>query len=201
MNSTYNVLNGGVLNLVDGAVTGAATLTINDGGTVNITGGDIGSNTSVQTGGVLNISGGDINSANPFFEGLMVQDGGMVNFTGTGFEIDGNPITLTPGAPFTVTDRDVILTGTLTDGNTINLNLEDNNFGTFLNTLTANSIVTVTIPSTVLLGDINGDGEVTFGDLPLFIGILSSNGFQEEADINGDGFVTFGDLPQFIGLL
>ena len=53
----------------------------------------------------------------------------------------------------------------------------------------------------VPVGDINLDGFVDFSDIPLFITLLSSGGFQAEADINKDGTVDFSDIAPFIGLL
>ena len=54
---------------------------------------------------------------------------------------------------------------------------------------------------TILRGDVNGDGVVNFSDIPFFIDILRTGGFQEEADTNGDGVVNFSDIPAFIDLL
>ena len=52
-----------------------------------------------------------------------------------------------------------------------------------------------------LLGDVNLDGEVTFGDIPSFIEVLRAGDFLEQADCNQDGEVTFADIPSFIGIL
>jgi len=52
-----------------------------------------------------------------------------------------------------------------------------------------------------LPGDINGDGMFDFGDIPAFIALLQSGGFEEAADFNGDGAVTFADIPGFIDAL
>jgi len=51
------------------------------------------------------------------------------------------------------------------------------------------------------LGDINGDGVVDFADIPAFIVLLQSGGFDEAADFDGDGAVTFADIPGFIEAL
>jgi len=53
----------------------------------------------------------------------------------------------------------------------------------------------------VILGDINGDGVVDFGDIPAFIALLQAGEFLEAADINGDGEVNFADIPGFIEIL
>ena len=51
------------------------------------------------------------------------------------------------------------------------------------------------------LGDADQNGEVTLGDIALFIEILKSGGFLAEADCNQDGVVDFGDIPAFITIL
>ena len=53
----------------------------------------------------------------------------------------------------------------------------------------------------VVLGDVDGDGDVDFEDIPGFISLLTGGGFQAEADIDGDGDVDFEDIPLFIQLL
>ena len=53
-----------------------------------------------------------------------------------------------------------------------------------------------------LVGDVNLDGFVNFGDISAFISLLSTpDAFQAEADINGDLAVDFADIGPFIGLL
>ena len=62
----------------------------------------------------------------------------------------------------------------------------------------------ITIPEpdgNVILGDIDGDGDVDFEDIPGFISLLTGGGFQAEADIDMDGDVDFEDIPLFIQLL
>ena len=65
---------------------------------------------------------------------------------------------------------------------------------------------TVTIPSggggpMVLIGDVNLDGSVGFGDIPSFIDRVLTSTFQAEADITGDGEVGFDDIVPFIDLI
>jgi hypothetical protein len=52
-----------------------------------------------------------------------------------------------------------------------------------------------------LLGDVNLDGVVDFGDIPSFIAVLSSGQFQVEADCDENGMVDFDDIPAFIAIL
>ena len=59
----------------------------------------------------------------------------------------------------------------------------------------------VTAVESVLLGDVNLDGDVTFADIPAFITVLSGGGFQAEADCDESGAVDFSDIPAFIEIL
>lgn len=52
-----------------------------------------------------------------------------------------------------------------------------------------------------LLGDVNTDGAVDFGDIAPFIAVLSSGRFQFEADTDGNTVVNFSDIPPFISIL
>lgn len=54
---------------------------------------------------------------------------------------------------------------------------------------------------TVLLGDVNLDGVVTFLDIAPFIAILAAEGFQAEADLDQSGVVDFLDISPFITAL
>ena len=55
--------------------------------------------------------------------------------------------------------------------------------------------------NSVLLGDINMDGEVNLLDVQGFVDLLINGGFQAEADINGDGVVNLEDVQPFVDLL
>ena len=192
---SYTVQNGGVFNLMGGEI-GTGQLTVEDGGTINHTGGNLGFNTDIESGGVLNISGGSFGASIAFVD-LDVADGGTVNFTGTEFLIDGAPIAgLTPGTTVNITDRGV-LTGTLVDGSPVEFNLSNGGNDIFA----PDSTVTVTIASSILLGDVNLDGVVDFLDISPFIVLLSTQAFQLEADINEDGTVDFLDISPFIVIL
>ena len=100
--------------------------------------------------------------------------------------------------PCIVTDRTGTLTGTLSDGETISFNLSATKGGIFTNFFEAGSTVTV---GSVLLGDVNLDGDVDFSDIAPFIAILVGTGFQAEADINLSGTVDFSDIAPFIMIL
>ena len=53
----------------------------------------------------------------------------------------------------------------------------------------------------VLKGDVDTDGDVDFGDIPAFIGVLQSGVFQAEADVDCSGGIDFSDIPAFIQVL
>ena len=53
----------------------------------------------------------------------------------------------------------------------------------------------------VLLGDVDGDGAVTFSDISPFIALLTAGGFQASADIDQKGVVGFQDISPFISVL
>ncbi len=55
--------------------------------------------------------------------------------------------------------------------------------------------------SVSILGDVNLDGAVNFSDIPSFISILISGGYQAEADIDQNDEVDFADIPLFIDIL
>ena len=190
------IVSGGVLNL-SGGILGTSELSIQSGGVVNQTGGDLGFNTDVEDGGVLNISGGTFGAGQFASADLDVDSGGTVNFIGTAFAIDGAPINLVEGTPTMITDRGM-LTGTLADGQTIEINLNTAAPDSFA----AGSTISVALPATtVLLGDVNLDGMVNFLDISPFIQRLSNQEPQAEADVNQDGVVSFLDISPFIMIL
>ena len=55
--------------------------------------------------------------------------------------------------------------------------------------------------SAVILGDVDMNGVVNFGDIPAFIAILQAGAFKAEADIDQNEVVNFADIPAFIALL
>ena len=55
--------------------------------------------------------------------------------------------------------------------------------------------------TSILLGDVSGDGVVDFLDISPFITVLATGAFQEEADIDGNGVVDFLDISPFIAIL
>jgi len=171
------------------------------GSTANITGGAVTRFPDIFSTGVVNISGGNVFSVRVF-------DGGEVNFFGSEFFLDNQPIDLTLNETLVITDRNVTLTGILQDGSPIETSL-NTSFGGFFSAdpdgAAAGATVTVTLvpelPPLVVLGDVNMDGAVTFADIPPFIAVLQAGTFLAEADVNQDEEVTFADIPVFIEIL
>ena len=179
--------------------------------TATVTGGTF---TLVDNNGVLSISGGDFNTFRSF-------GNSTVDLFGTDFAIDGQPITnLTLDEAFEITQRNVTLTGTLSDGSTFSNFLDSStpvgnlDFGPFAtvadleavpgfvaSSATINVTLVQGVTPTPLLGDSNLDGVVNFLDISPFIAILSGDDFLAEADINGDGVVNFLDISPFISIL
>ncbi len=62
------------------------------------------------------------------------------------------------------------------------------------------ALFTAAVPE-IVLGDSNQDGVVDFSDIILFIDLLTTGAFLEEADLNEDGAVDFADIGPFIDLL
>lgn len=54
---------------------------------------------------------------------------------------------------------------------------------------------------TILLGDVNCDGDVNLLDVAPFVDVLTSAGFSDKADINQDGSVDLLDVAPFVSLL
>ena len=61
--------------------------------------------------------------------------------------------------------------------------------------------VTLEFDSTVLIGDVNQDGQIDLLDVQPFVDLLINGGFQLEADINGDGLVNLLDVAGFVALI
>ena len=126
---------GGTINVSGGLVN--AVHAIGNGSVVNITGGSVGSAGASSAGSVLHITGGSltrsisggssgtVNISGGTTDGTLVfQTGAIMNLFGTNFELNGLPIPgLTPNEAFTVTDRNVTLSGLLTDGSPFSFDL------------------------------------------------------------------------------
>ncbi|MEM9410378.1 MAG: dockerin type I repeat-containing protein [Planctomycetota bacterium] len=60
---------------------------------------------------------------------------------------------------------------------------------------------TLTATDTVLLGDVNLDGEINLLDVAPFVELLANGGFQNEADLNQDGVLNLLDVASFVDAL
>lgn len=182
------------VNISDGGSIGEGLFAL-AGSEINISGGIIGDFFSARSGSVVNMSGCTFS-----FE-FEARSGSEVNIFGSDFVLDDVPLdSLTVDTAFTIVDRDVTLSGTLADGSAFSLVLNsDLSLGDFFS---SDATLTVTLVApTVILGDVNQDGVVTFLDINPFISILSTGGFLEQADCNLDGVVTFLDINPFIQIL
>ena len=78
---------------------------------MNISGGTVGDRVEARSGSEINISGGTVGDE---FRATFAS---QLNIFGSEFFIDGVELdTLLPGEAFTITDRDVTLSGVLADG-------------------------------------------------------------------------------------
>jgi hypothetical protein len=78
---------------------------------------------------------------------------------------------------------------------TINANILD------LPTPYTGMAIRITAPSTVLKGDVNGDGLVNLLDVQPFVAAVASGTFIPEADCNCDGVVNLLDVAPFVAIL
>ncbi len=191
----FQLFNGTELNLTGGQLNSFGVFS---GSTANISGGTVTRFPDIFSSGTVNISGGNVFA-------IRVFTGGEVNLFGTEFAIDGTPIDLVLGEEFVISDRNVTLTGTLSDGSFIENSL-NTTFGGFFSSepdgVAAGARVTVTrVVEPVILGDVDRNGVVEFSDIPPFIALLISGDFQEEADIDENESVGFSDIPPFIVIL
>jgi hypothetical protein len=135
----------------------------------------------------LNLSGGRIN--------VPLQVDNAIHISGTQFSLGGVDISssLELDTPFTVLDRDTILTGILADGSPFSFHLssdylEDADYLHPGGTLT----LTLVTPAH-LAGDYNGDGIVNATDYTVWRNSLGTSGSGLAADGNGDQLVDHHD--------
>ncbi|MEM9347173.1 MAG: PEP-CTERM sorting domain-containing protein [Planctomycetota bacterium] len=145
------------------------------GSTVNITGGTIGDGFDAQGGSTVNILGGSFGeqfeaqfnstvniSGGSFGDGFDARSTSTVNLFGTSFVLDGEELTgLAFNEAFTITDRDVTLTGVLADGSAFEFDL--NSVGSFsidsIDSFNPGATLTVTLvpePSSLALLGLGG---------------------------------------------
>ena len=150
------------LNITSGGILTPTFFSANAGSEVNINGGDLGNNFTANSGSEVNIGGGSVGFNFDVFEGSVVNisggtfgntfdafSGSTVNFSGSEFFIEGVALdTLAIAQAFTITQRDIELSGLLADGEpfSFNLNSNDSISGDFFS---PEATVTVTLFSSV----------------------------------------------------
>lgn len=113
------------------------SLSVRSNSVVSISGGAIGNRFIANSGSVVNISGGTMGN------NVRAVSGSEVNISGGEFSIDGVVLdTLQFGQAFTVTDRDVTLSGVLDDGEPFSFDLNSAHFVDFYATIFARLIRT-----------------------------------------------------------
>ena len=156
---------GGTVNLYDGAL-GLSYQSWTHEAVINVFGGYVERYLELNAG-TANIHGGTL--LNPFYSG------GEINLFGSGFTLDGHPITgLVPGVPTLIDQRGgVPLGGVLEDGTAFEFGLfGDDDYdisGRDDGYFADDSTVTVTLTVPHLAGDYDGNGFVSQSDLDLVL--------------------------------
>ena len=186
---------------------------LNDGSTFNMTGSDFatdgsGGSIRVFTESTVNISGGRLGNDNGF--NIRMFAGTTLNLVGASFSlfdletdtlIQNFDSDLDDGQRLTIEDRDVRLSGILADGTPLSLDLNSTDaIGSFFAAGSQITIGRLAVEPSVL-GDVNGDGLVSFLDIAPFIALLADSAFQDQADIDRNGIVDFFDIAPFIEIL
>jgi hypothetical protein len=160
----------------------AGNSVINTGGVMSVSGGTVNGYIQVVAG-ELNISGGAIEGP------LQVGPDGAVNLLGRSFELNGVSLdSLTLHEPFTIEDRNVVLSGVLADGSafSFDLNSVSPTSGDYFDAM---ALLTVSL---ILPGDFNNDGLVDAADY-----VAWRKGLGAEMRLPGDttpGAVTSADF-------
>jgi len=197
IDSGFNANSGSEVNIRGGTV--GFGFNANSGSEVNICGGILG-RFQVFDGSTVNITGGTIGRFNVGGDFDVIA--GQVNLFGSEFFINGLELdSLQLGQAVTITQRDVVLSGTFSDGELFSfpLNSVPPLSSRFFFSPDATLTVTLTVP--FVLGDCNQDGVVNFEDISSFIMFLTSDSFLKEADVNQDNIVDFSDIAPFIAIL
>lgn len=174
--SGFEALDGSVINISGGAFEEEL---IADGGTLNITGGDLGPDFEVNSGSVVNISGGTIGTDVRF------ESGSQINLFGTGFMIDGSPVTF-PAQDVASEAFDSVLSGVFADGTPFSFDFAGDDL------LSSGARLTLATPF-ASPGDYNGDGRVDAADYTIWRDAIDRGSVNLAADGNRDGQITEAD--------
>lgn len=157
-------------------------------GEINITGGAVGAGVDAFNGSTVDISGGDIGDD---FDAMI---GSTVNLFGSSFFLDGVELTgLVSGEAFTITDRDVTLSGLLADGSPFEFDLNSSN-AMGADFFSSGATLTVNLAGDECEGDTNGDNTVNFADLNAVLSTFGQSGAGIAGDVDGNMVVNFVDL-------
>ena len=182
---------------------------------MNVSGGSVGTVETFEdaSGSVVNISGGSVDLVVAAAGSEVNVSGGSttvfalpssaVNLSVRDASLDGVLISgLSRDSAVTISERTGVLTGWLADGSDFSFELNPAPVDISLRQdfFDPEATLTVTLGTTLLLGDVNLDSEVNFEDIPDFIVALSA-AYIEIADINQDYEVNFGDIAPFIEIL
>jgi hypothetical protein len=176
---------GSVANIAGGDAAGGGGSTYFENSTLNISGGLHPVGLGVRDA-ILNISGG---SQGQFagFPQVNAIGATTLNVYGTQFLVDGAPIAgLITGVPFTITQRDVELTGLFVDGRPFKYELNISDIGGE-DYFPSGTTVTVTHVGK-LPGDYNGDDKVDAADYVVWrkaLGASVTNGVGADGNFNG----------------
>jgi hypothetical protein len=195
-----------VVNISGGAV--GRRFTVFSGSEVNISGGDVEGGFISHASSVVNISGGTVGFLFEALAGSVVnisggivgdrfnaRAGSVVNISGSEFSIDGTLLNqLQFGQPFTITDRDVALSGILADGEPFSFDL--NSVDNFRGVFSPDATITVTLEAPFVLGDFDRNGLVNIVDLDMYNGNIGAEAVGALAllDLNQDGTVGADDF-------
>lgn len=161
------------------------------------------------------LDGGDLGSASVPVDYISTSDGIAITASGLDITLPATTflIGLTPILNFSSNNQEFLLDAGSSGQTTFLDNPEGALFQPVYGTAIINANV-VDLPTQytgqairiasaddVLLGDVNGDGQVNLLDVAPFVELVSSGGFQAEADINGDGVVNLLDVGPFVALL
>jgi hypothetical protein len=105
-----------------------------------------------------------------------------------------DPTSFTTTIPAGTTELDLFFVMTVDFGGTPVPNAVIARVGSFVAEFTPDG-------TTVTKGDVDLSGTVDFADIPAFIAVLQSGGFQAEADCDCSTVVDFADIPAFIAIL
>jgi hypothetical protein len=148
--TSFEARSGSLVNIMGGSV--GSSFAANGNCEVNISGGTFGTFFNANGGSVVNISGGT------FDNDFNAKSGSRVNLIGTQFVLGGLDITasLSQNSPFTISNRNVTLSGLLADGSPFSFDLMTTNppNSDFFAT---GAVLTVTLAQP---GDFDNDGDV-----------------------------------------